>query len=198
VNYGTLTGYDDSGNQLGNYTPSSYGFDVGWGAKVLDRLSAGLALKGAVQGIDGTNYDAYGADLGVLWMPADGLRVGLTGTNLGPQVAGFSLPATLRLGGSQLLSLAPSNRLLLAVSGSWEPQGANYLQFGVEDRFLPLLALRAGYQASLQENQIDGVTGLSLGLGLDIRGFSLDYAFLPYGELGTAQRLSLAYRFGGA
>jgi hypothetical protein len=195
VNYGSLQGYDDVGNQTANYSPYSYGFDVGWGKMLLDHFSVGLALKASLEDIDGYNYDSDAVDLGALWEPLPHLRIGLTGANLGPSVAGFSLPATIRTGASYRFDLSSNNQLLLAVAGAWEPQGVNFLQFGAEDRILPLLAFRVGYQASLQDTEITGLSGLSLGLGVTLQRFDLDYAFLPYGDLGNGQRISLSYQF---
>jgi len=42
---------------------------------------------------------------------------------------------------------------------------------------------------------LGGLSGLGAGLGLRMRGYNLDYAFTPFGELGNVQRLSLGARF---
>jgi hypothetical protein len=196
VNYGSLLGYDSTGAQTANYTADSYGFGAGWGKEILPGLSAGLALNAVMQTIASTTYSDLSAELGVLWCPVEHLRLGASYSSLGTNVAGYSLASTLRLGGSYRFNLAPDNQLLLAASAALEQSGENSLQFGGEDLIHSCLALRAGYQASLSDNQIDGVTGLSLGIGILFGGFSLDYAYLPFGDLGIAQRISLSYEFG--
>jgi hypothetical protein len=85
---------------------------------------------------------------------------------------------------------------LLALSGAIEPMGVNRVQVGAEDLIRKFLALRVGYQANLAETQIEGLTGLTAGLGVIYEGFGLDYAFLPYGDLGSTHRISLSYKFG--
>jgi hypothetical protein len=41
----------------------------------------------------------------------------------------------------------------------------------------------------------DGIGGMSFGLGATLHFFSLDYAFVPMGELGTTHRISLTFDF---
>lgn len=55
--------------------------------------------------------------------------------------------------------------------------------------------LRVGYQGSLENNQIGGLTGFTAGAGLRIGPVRLDYAFVPYGDLGTSHRVSVGYEF---
>ena len=61
---------------------------------------------------------------------------------------------------------------------------------------LSFLALRVGYQANLADNQIQGLTGLTAGIGVTYEGLGLDYAYLPYGDLDNTHRISLSYKFG--
>ena len=146
----------------------------------------------------GTNYNDMSVELGALWAPVPHLRLGVDYSNLGTAVAGYAQAADLRLGGSYKAEISRTNQLLLAVSGSFEPNGVSRLQFGAEDLIHSFLAVRLGYQASLAETQIQDLTGLTAGLGLLYEGFGLDYAFLPYGDLGIANRISLTYEFGQA
>jgi len=196
VNYGTFTGYDASGATTADYSANRYGFDLGWGKELLPGFSAGAAVKGSSQDISGSNYGSLAADLGLLWKPLPGLGLGLAWTNLGDQVAGYAQASDVNLGASYGFDLRPDNRLLLAVSGTWEPNGVDRMQYGLEDVVHQFLALRAGYSQGAAETEIQGLTGMSLGLGLMIRGFELDYAYLPYGDLGTTNRISLTYAFG--
>jgi hypothetical protein len=198
VGYGSLPGYDDTGVQLADYSANRYGFGLGWGKEFLKGLSAGISVKGTMQTFAGDSYSGLSTDLGALWSPSPDLRLGLAYSGLGTTIDGHSPASALRVGGSYRLNLARSNQLLLAASGALEPRGVNRVQVGGEDVLYSLLALRAGYQFSLANNQINGISGLTLGAGFLYRGFTLDYAYLPYGDLGTAQRVSAGYKFGGA
>jgi hypothetical protein len=55
-------------------------------------------------------------------------------------------------------------------------------------------SLRLGYDQS-HSRELDGVAGMTAGGGLDLGGFRLDYAWVPYGELGMQNRFTLAFRF---
>jgi hypothetical protein len=196
ISYGTFSGYDATGASTADYSANRYGFDLGWGKELLAGFSAGAAIKGSTQGISGSTYNNLAGDLGLLWKATPGLGLGLTWTNLGNKVAGYSQASDLNLGASYDFGQRGDNHLLVAVSGTWEPNGVNRMDFGLEDVVHEFLALRVGYDNGAAATEIQGLTDLTLGLGILIHGFELDYAYLPYGDLGTAQRLSLTYAFG--
>jgi hypothetical protein len=54
--------------------------------------------------------------------------------------------------------------------------------------------IRVGYDQS-HGRKVDGLTGLTAGGGVELKGFRLDYAWVPFGTLGTTNRFSLAFRF---
>jgi len=58
-------------------------------------------------------------------------------------------------------------------------------QGGLEQWFYSTLALRAGYQWAFNSIQVDGLAGITAGLGLAYNGLRLDYAYLPFGDLET-------------
>jgi hypothetical protein len=146
--------------------------------------------------ISDNSYSDLSADVGGLWSPSENFSLGAAYCNLGTDVTGNQQAASLRLGGSYRLGVGTGNQLLLAASTSIEPQGVNRLQFGLEDMIQSLVALRLGYQDSLADYQAGGLSGMSAGAGFLFSGFALDYAYLPFGELGSTQRLSLSYKFG--
>jgi hypothetical protein len=196
VNYGSFQGYDDTGLQTANYSVDNYGIGVGWGKEIIPTLSAGIGVNAGVETVDTTNYSVVSGNLGLLWRPIPYLRVGGDYSNLGTDIAGYPLESDLRLGASYDFDFVPANQLLLAASCDVEQAGENTLQVGAEDLISSCLALRAGYNASLTENDLNGDFGWSLGVGVRCRGFSLDYAYIPYGDLGAAQKVSLNYEFG--
>ncbi len=76
------------------------------------------------------------------------------------------------------------------VDGSPEPTGESRLKiqkpWGV--------ALRGGYNT--RTSDVSGFTGFSLGLGVDHKNLTVDYAFLPFGDLGTTHWITLGYKLG--
>ncbi len=75
-----------------------------------------------------------------------------------------------------------------------DSDGNRNQSFGAE-YLLGILALRAGYRSDIKDN-IDSASGISAGLGLKLGSFDLNYAWVPYGDLGTANRLSIGIWFG--
>ncbi len=52
--------------------------------------------------------------------------------------------------------------------------------------------LRGGYNT--KRNQIDKLSGASVGLGFSFKALSLDYAWIPYGALGDTHAVTLVFR----
>jgi hypothetical protein len=61
---------------------------------------------------------------------------------------------------------------------------------------VPLLTLRGGYAATPGNAlSVDGITGITAGMGVTFSRMSLDYAVSPFGDLGMAHRISFRVRF---
>ena len=72
------------------------------------------------------------------------------------------------------------------------------ISFGTEITPISILALRVGYLKSVNPETIASISnfkGIGGGLGLNIKRFSTDYAFVPYGDLGNTHRISLLIKF---
>ena len=89
--------------------------------------------------------------------------------------------------------------LLLALDYENSPRiGENDAAFGVEFQAYKGMFVRGGYgtKGSIGGGSgFDAAKGLTLGLGADLRGFRLDYAIKPTGELGRAHRFDIGCRF---
>ena len=58
-----------------------------------------------------------------------------------------------------------------------------------------LFSLRVGYRYALTRPDLGGLSDFSAGVGLRFQRFSLDYAFIPLGDLGITHRISVNYHF---
>jgi outer membrane protein OmpA-like peptidoglycan-associated protein len=77
-----------------------------------------------------------------------------------------------------------------------KPGGFDSMQVGIENYFHPMVALRLGYMYNFTDSKLEDLTGLTAGIGIKIdKKILLDYAYLPYGELGNSHRISLTYKF---
>jgi hypothetical protein len=195
VFWGNLDERDNFGVPLGTSADSDVALSLGWGREFSKGFSLGVAFHGTQQKIVDSLYDSFSGDLGALWVPANGWRLGLAYTGLGTPVAGQNLATDLKGGFSHLFRLNKVNSLLTACSGYYEPGGVSRLQGGVEAGFQKSYFLRVGYQLPLSDNQITGFSNFSAGAGIRLGRVTLDYAYLPYGNLGASQRISVAFDF---
>ena len=202
VNYGNFEGTNAIGNPNGTYSAGDLALSLGYGKELIPSLSAGLVLKGNRSSFAGGNYMNYATDVGLLWTVVPKLDLGVTYTNLalGPGLSGSAVASGLRLGAS----VKPDKHWLLAASGELQDGGAvNRAQFGGEylignvDEVANVLALRGGYALSFPDAELGLLNGVSMGLGYTLsKTISVDYAFLPIGDLGSSHRLSATFKFG--
>jgi hypothetical protein len=193
---GAFDGRDASGAESSGYAARAYGGSLGWGIGGPAGIFAGLALKMNHQDLAGSPGDAIAGDFGILWNIHPQLSLGAAYTNLGPEVHGYLLDQGLRVGLSYYIENGDNHEWLVAVSEESITHGDSSLHFGVEHTLYKLLALRGGYAFGLGDTVQQGLLGWTFGGGILIRSFRVDYAYVPLGELGATQRISLTYVFG--
>ena len=200
VSYGSFSGRDALGNPTGNYTSNNLSGSVGYGIDVFPGVSAGLAVKANQSTFGHQSYDSYTSDVGLLYTPLPALDLGLvySNMNLGNKIGGNAIAAGWRLGAGWHVD----RHWLLAASSELQDGAMTRLQFGTEyligntTKDSSILALRAGYVLNYPDPQLAGLTGLTLGLGYTItHAITLDYAFVPAGDLGNSHRVSVTFRF---
>jgi hypothetical protein len=195
VGWGSLDQRDVNGVPLGSFSDSDVSLSLGWGHEVARDFSLGLALHATQQKIVDSLYTDLSGDVGALWTPSRDIRAGLAFTGLSTSINGSTLAQDLHAGLSVRFHLNQGASVLSMLAGYWEPNGVSKLQGGLEGDLEGHYFLRVGYQGALTDNQIGGLTGLTAGAGLKLGTVSLDYAFVPYGDLGTSHRVSLGYEF---
>ena len=196
VSDGTLQGRDSVGNLTSDYSVNDMGASVGWGKQLGRGISVGAALKYNKQSIASTTYSAYAGDLGFLWNAFPRFMLGATYANLGTKVADSILDSGWRVGASY----GVNKDLLVAVSGDLKQPGNQFsqMQIGLEDWFSERLALRLGFVHTYTDQQVAdfNLTGLTAGIGYKIfKSLVLDYGYIPSGDVGISQRLSLTFKF---
>ena len=200
LNYGDngdFEGRDILGNLTGSYSARAYGGSLGWGFKHSD-FGLGLAVKYNQQALAGSSTSAFAGDLGLLWNPSEYFNLGAAYSNFGPDVSGHPLAQGLRVGLSSYLGKGSDLQWLLAVSGESLKDSDNSVHLGLESSLFKTLALRAGYAFDVPKPaEANGLSGWTFGGGITLESLSLDYAFVPLGDIGNTQRVSLTYGFGG-
>ena len=162
------------------------------------------------------NYSAsaFALDVGVLHhFESQPLSFGADLSNLGSPIRfidqSYPLPTTLSFGAAYGLTKDFPHALVAQID--LPSNGSPDLRLGVEYRGFGPIALRAGYRTYPADQRTaalgttlgstaSGITdfyGMSLGAGLRTKLGDIDFAMIPYGELGTAYRMSYSCNFGG-
>jgi hypothetical protein len=199
LNFGSINKYTVNNGTLaanGSFSPSAYHFDLAYGQQ-FGPLSGGVNLKYLGQSVDTDSSASFGADLGALWKPGlAGLSLGLALQNLGAQLDGANLPTDIKAGSAWATSAGEGNKLTLAADLTFPAADSGSTSFGVGGEFWyqGLIAGRAGYKAA-KTGTLDGLSGLTLGLGFKYRFAELDYALVTEGDLGASNLFSVLVSF---
>jgi hypothetical protein len=191
---GRIDRTDDSGAVAGDFSPSdgagSLGYARRWGG-----WSLGVAGK-YIQTTVVESDSALAVDLGVqapsLW--ENRFRWGVSLRNGGGNIqlgnTARPLPLEVALG----CAFAPVRGWLGTADLKFPRDNAPLPALGVERHFSPgaewALAGRAGWNGR-PDSSLEDLTGLTLGFGLARKGWGLDYAFSPLGDLGDAHHVTL-------
>ena len=192
---------DDLGNLIGTFG----GHDLEFALAYAHALVPGLALGGSAQVLRerianaGATTYAFGA--GGTWEPARlaGVRLAFSGHNLGPAahytdegVSGqpVALPAAVQAGASYGFAASPGYGVRAALESRFTRGRGGIAMLGAELTTPVGAALRAGVRIN------DQVSNLSFGIGDQLPGLRVDYAFVP-SRLGLedTHRLSFSAQF---
>ncbi|OGS05620.1 MAG: hypothetical protein A3J70_00110, partial [Elusimicrobia bacterium RIFCSPHIGHO2_02_FULL_61_10] len=202
---GAITETDISGGIMpsGSFTPRDQVFTLSYSKAILEfsdkdiDVSVGVSLKYIKSSIV-DSAKSYAGDVGIMTYNFGDIpyRLAVTATNMGGGLTydkeSNPLPLTFKLGAA----VNPFRNLLVATDIVLPKANQPNVLLGVELATTPneltRLCLRAGLNA---QQMSDSIGGLSLGLGATLHFFSLDYAFVPMGELGTTHRISLTFDF---
>jgi hypothetical protein len=191
------TGYDFAagasyGYNFGNYHTSDFN---------ISNISGGVTLRVVQEMLSGVKADALYGDVGMVAEIFDGFRAALVVQNLGTTITFVSVaappPTNAKLGLAWKMHINDTNSLLLAYDVNHQIDMTDtdyqswYQDLGLEYTLFNLLSLRGGWGFGT------ALGGLTAGAGFHWQGMGLDYAFVPYGDLGYTHRVSLSYQFGG-
>ena len=203
VDFGAIQHRDVNNILSGSFHPRSMLYSFGYAQNVHEieeggDLSAGFAARWLRSTIVAT-ADSYALDIG--------FRVKQTGGDVPNQLA-----FTAQNMGSGPKFDKQRDRLPFQMKGAtaWYP-GAWVLSFeavaprgnqpygaaGIEYKrgWTRTLtgSLRAGYNSMLTASGPGGLRGPTVGMGVELTGFSFDYAIVPFGDLGITHQLSINY-----
>ncbi len=180
------------------FTSSDGALTLSYAKAFSEDLFIGINFKGIRQVIYNFEGIGYGIDLGLLYtFPRINLALVIQniGTGIKFKEKTFPLPLTYKVG----IAIKVLKNTILTLEGKKEKDADISYHLGVESYLFNLLALRAGYNSKIAQTELGEFSslfkGLTVGLGLKINNLQLDYAYIPYGDLGDTQRISLGIKF---
>jgi hypothetical protein len=169
---------------------------AGWGDRVFGSLSLGIQIHGVQQTIAEKSYSIFTTGFGAMVKTSNGWRLGAAYLNGAITKGSAVVASSFRAGLSKYWGFSKDWTVLTAFSGDLAPQSGNSIQGGLEADYRGKYFIRAGYNHPTQVTGFGGLYGPTMGLGMSLGPVRLDYAFVPYGDMGQSQQFGLVYYFG--
>ena len=179
----------------GSFDASDKLLSVSYARNINDQITYGASLKYINQSIDDVSYSGIALHLSGLYFISDNFFVIGGLNNLGPNVKGYSLPTDFYLGLSGYLSPV---LLFVGQLDNYYNDSISELKLALEYEPAKVFCCRFGYTFPVKKEFADDnelITNLTLGIGLKFTSVSIDYAWLPKGDLGSVNMFSFTYRF---
>ncbi|MEW6620108.1 MAG: PorV/PorQ family protein [bacterium] len=189
---GDMKKLNTNGIEEGDFEAKDMVVTAAYGWKLSEELSLGASIKAISLKIDNEKANSFAVDVGFLSRtPLENLLIGGALQNLGSKVKfineGDNLPLNVKLGTAYK---AMDDRLILLLDINKPVDNDLRLNLGTEYWLTSTVALRGGYNSGIDEG-----SGVTLGIGFALRTLQLDYAYVPYGDLGKTHRYCLLVRF---
>lgn len=200
--------YFDYGNMPRTYSDGSGGYiengtfgandkliSLAYGLKFNNKISAGVALKYVKQDIDDVSYSGFSGSVSTLFFTGENTVIGAGINDMGPKIKEYNLPSDGYIGISHSISDKTS---LSAQFDAYYNDDAYYLKLAAETG-VEFLMLRFGYDLPLKKQSFfdtntNSLNNFTFGIGFDFKALSVDYAWLPKGDLGSMHMFSLLIR----
>lgn len=214
LSYGDLDRADADGTVQGTFGAGETAVTLSAAREVAPRVRAGVNLHALTAHIDDARAFALAGDVGATYeVPSQRLVLGASLHHIGATLSSLGetsdrLPTDLRLTVSKRLQYLP---LTLSVAG-YDLQGVDgvgadssavrraldHVAAGGELRLGRALAIRAGYNPRRADDLRSGgrldLAGVSMGFGLALSRFALDYAYNGWSQYGGLHQFGLRTR----
>lgn len=193
IDYGTITRTTISNpGGAGSLNPNDLLLRVGYGRAVNDRFDVGGSLAYYRLDLDNVAAGGVTADLGLRAKTSwDGLVLGAAVRNVGSRARFIREAEELPLSATVGFSWRAAERLAIMTDLEWIRGLNGAVKAGIEFNATRQISLRAGYNS-----RNDAGSGFTLGAGFALSDLELDYAFVPFGDLGNEHRVSAEWSFG--
>ena len=194
---------DGSGDPLGNFTSYYSRLIIGYAFRTSDTFSLGFDIEKLASNLYDTLMENFGINIGGLYT-LDKFSFGLTLQNIQNNLILFeqngplnytytpeSMPQIFRMGiGYKIVKGS-----MIAIDYSKANDNNGYYNFGCEYSLMKTLALRFGYILTAKSDELGGLNGMTLGLGMNTKNVCIDFVVTPKGDLGTTYAAALKFLF---
>ncbi len=167
--------------------------------KLDESWTLGANLKGICESLDVYNGYSAALDVGAQYKLSPNMKLGMVIQNFGPNLTvreqSYWLPFNVKVG---LGFAIPEWRITGDIDINQPIDDFTRFSAGAEYNYENLIFLRAGYRYRWNGDALGNLAGLTAGIGLRISDYQLDYAFVPFGDLGITHRISFTARWGQA
>jgi len=178
--------------QIGSFDDVEDGIFLTFGIKLNELFSTGINIKYIRQSLASNTSSGYGMDLGAIYQLFDGFRMGVNLQDLTKTKLKWDsiskhediIPMSVKFGVAYTKPL-DALKSQLTLSWSLDTKYGTENHYGVEWWLLDILAMRIGMN----------VDELSVGAGLRLAAFQVDYAFIGHDDLGNTHRISTSVKF---
>lgn len=207
INYGDFKRTGEEGEDLGTFGASEFALSAGFAGALQSSATYGLNAKYIFSSIADSRSSAAAIDFGIQYIAVrDRMIIGASVRNLGTQFTPYmttreSLPLDIAVG----MSIYPEHLpavLMVNVHQLNESQDSFFqhlraFSLGLEFEPGPNVHLRVGYnnerRQDLKIQNSLGLAGFSIGGGINTEGYTVDYAFTSYGDIGGVHRVSVTF-----
>jgi len=209
VDYGSFAQTDESMNTLGTFGARDIALIVGIGRAIDEVTSVGVNLKIVYSSIAEFSSSGLAVDMGVLYqIPSQNITLGVSVLTLGTQLKTYSgtkesLPLDVKIGITKRPEHLPVllNLDFHRLTDQRDDFLSHFSAFSLGAEFLmsESVRLRLGYNNQQRKEMKLGTSanlaGISLGGGIVLGEYVIDYAFNSYGKIGSLHRISIGSNF---
>ena len=188
--------YNDGYMYDGSFSANDKYLNVSYGIRIGQYYSMGLSVKYIEQNIDVVSYSGFATSLSCLYFLSNSIYFNLGINNWGSDIKGYALPTNLYC---SIVSPIGENSIASIQLDDYYNDDIVNCKIATEIGVYDFLFLRLGYCISLNSElnkDYNGtnnnfITNLTLGAGLKINKFFIDYAWLPKEDLGNVHMFTL-------
>jgi hypothetical protein len=195
LHMGEILGYDENDKPTSFCSAYDAAMLLGYSRRISSRLSLGWTAKGILEKLEAEKAHAAAFDMG-LFYDSPTLSVGISLRNLGTKLKFVNkehpLPTSLKAG---IAIKALNDHLVLSTDADLFTVFPPASRHGIECNFLNVLFVRGGVECETQNQNSPGSTTPTVGGGIKVSKFQLDYSYSSVNSMGNLHNFSLIYKF---